>query len=1577
MAQVGRISGPLLEANLERNGIDIAFRNDLDTVQLLYLDVNSGRIAVNRGVAAADLDVTDTTIRTVNLIGDTAPIANYTFSSNNIDVSTGDIFLNAGEAIVLSNLETEEFYATENKISTVNPNVNIDLIPNGTGTLEIFNDLRVIGDLHATGNITLDGTITFGDSLSQDTVTFDVDVSSDIVPTLTDTYALGSVTKRWNNLYTLLVNGTLVTAGAAEVSGIDLTKRQEYTLYVATNGDDTNVGDHSQGPLATIQEAISRIPVNNTSLYTIHIFPGTYAEQLPLVVPPYVTIAGNDIRNTVIVPAVSYEDKDVFHLNGQTTVQNLTVKNFYYNSTNNTGYAFRFAPNGVITSRSPYVQNVSVITQGSTTSVDDPRGFVIGDAGRGAYINGAELNSSSFDASMLFHSVTMITPGVDAVTMTNGVRVEWLNSFTYFANRGLYAVNGVSGRTSQDGSTINRGAEIRSIGSASIYGNYGAVADGDDTLMYLITHNFAYIGTGKDVSNDKTLVIQSQETVELNSGKIYYQTQDHTGTFRVGDNFFVDFDKGTTSVDISTLTTNSLSGLIINTGTNATTITGSKLETGNIRVSGNLIQSLTDELNVVGASGEINLLDNTNISANLDITGNFSFDGTLSLAGNEVTDGLRFNVEFEQNFNPNQHLQFSLGTPSKQWLVAYLNRLEAGDFSVYDNVIETNVTNANLELRANGTGLVRVPDSATFSNALDVDGNSTFDDTVIQGTLTLSGAVTQTGDISVTNDITVSQNLTVGASAQFEEILVDDNIITTTSSNTNLELRASGTGIVNIQESAQIQQNLSVDDITAQSDVNVTLNVLADNAVIGNVELNDNYIQATGLNQSLTFESTRNVTVSVDDVTFGQALTVQGATDLQTTAITGLISHTGNRTQTGDYDIAGEFFVDQILVEDNFITSLTADTNLVLSADGIGEITVPVNDVEITNNLTVSGFTDLQNITITNVLTHTGNRQQTGNYNIAGEFTNGNILIEDNFITTTDLNSNLELRANGTGTILIPSNGVEITNDLTVGLVTDIQSSSVTGTLTHTGNRTQTGTYTQTGNLDVTGSIDVNSLAQFTDVKINGNILTTTLGNNDLVLNADGNGIVLIQSDLIIDNDLSAQSITVTGDIVIDQDLDIENISIPPSIIDIGDNYISTKVSNADLELRANGTGTVSVTVNNVEISQNLTVSGNTNLQSTVITGLLTHTGNRTQVGDHHQTGNLTVNGEASISNAAQLDDIRINQNNLRSTNGNLVLTTNGTGQVTFSSLRVFQNLSTATLTAGNIIINNTLALEMLESSTDVQIFDNVITTTNTNSNLELRTNGTGDIELEALKFNTSTIQTDTANIIISANDTVNISATGALKIPVGTTLQRTNTVGDLRFNSADNVFEARGQTSTITFNGVYSSDRRTSVLAHPTNNALLFTVNQTPVGTIAATGLTIHGLQTDDILFNNNRISTTVSNSNLELRADGTGELVIDNLSVKDNFIKNNSTPITIASTGFGYSKLATTVGAVFPSGTVGQRPAVETPPQTGDTRFNTTDEVLEVWDGSTYIVASGTSSTISESEFNDLVLEYTLILG
>ena len=67
MSQVGRISGPLLTANLERNGINLTFRNTSSDTQLLFLDVNSGKIGVNKGTTGYDLDVAGTT-RSTNLL---------------------------------------------------------------------------------------------------------------------------------------------------------------------------------------------------------------------------------------------------------------------------------------------------------------------------------------------------------------------------------------------------------------------------------------------------------------------------------------------------------------------------------------------------------------------------------------------------------------------------------------------------------------------------------------------------------------------------------------------------------------------------------------------------------------------------------------------------------------------------------------------------------------------------------------------------------------------------------------------------------------------------------------------------------------------------------------------------------------------------------------------------------------------------------------------------------------------------------------------------------------------------------------------------------------------------------------------------------------------------------------------------------------------------------------------------------------------------------------------------------------------------------------------------------------------
>ena len=201
--------------------------------------------------------------------------------------------------------------------------------------------------------------------------------------------------------------------------------------------------------------------------------------------------------------------------------------------------------------RSPYLRNITVLTKGSSTSASDPRGYDSGDAGRGALIDGSVAVQNSRSASALFHAVTFYTPGQVGLTAKSGVRVEWLNSFTYFASTGIKLEQG-SGRTAPDGSTVY-GAELRSIASACVYGNKGLEADGANNLAYLVNQNFAYIGAGKNVTNDNTLTVRANEVVKSNNAKVYYTTQDQRGNFRVGDNFLVDLENERTSFDVESI----------------------------------------------------------------------------------------------------------------------------------------------------------------------------------------------------------------------------------------------------------------------------------------------------------------------------------------------------------------------------------------------------------------------------------------------------------------------------------------------------------------------------------------------------------------------------------------------------------------------------------------------------------------------------------------------------------------------------------------------------------------------------------------------------------------------------------------------------------------------------------------------------------------------------------------------------------------------------------------------------------------------------------------------------------------
>jgi hypothetical protein len=697
---VGRISGPLLAANLERNGINLNVKNTLSDTSLLHLDATALKLGFNTDVTTDEIQVSGMSQMPSMIASTELKIGNLIWGNgSNINSLDSPIVLQAavGGRINLSGFATDQIEINDNSIKSYNTNSNIDLRPNGTGTTEIPTNLELFGSLHSQSNITFDGNITIG-SDDEDTLVLNAEMTNDLNPGTNNTLKLGKAGKRFGEIHPGVVNGEVINSGDIIAGTASMNLRVGNIFYVSKNGNDSAVGDSVQGPMLTIKAALARADASTQGPVEIHIFPGEYEEIFPLEIPTNVSIVGHNMRGVIIKPTAGTNTNNCFLMNGETTVQHVTIKDFF-----SPGHAFSFATDTVVTSRSPYVQNVSVITAGSVTSASDPRGFAQGDAGKGALVDGANVLSASQEASMLFHSVTFITPGVDAITMTNGVRVEWLNSFTYFANRGLYAVRGVTGHLSTDGSTTQFGAEIRSIGSANVYGNYGAVADGADTIMYLIQHNFGYIGSGKFLDNDPSRAIQAQETSELNSGNIYFSSTDHLGNFRVGDQFFVDLESGESSIVITEAQVNALNGINVTTGGSTSILNGAQASTGNLIITNNTLFSSPGSINVAG---------------NVVMSGDFTIGGSAIGFGNDANDTISFAQEIDQNIVPDISGAYSLGLASKTWKKAWLSAAQSDDVLIQDNFITTTETNNDLEFRAQSTGAVLLEDIAVDENKL-------------------------------------------------------------------------------------------------------------------------------------------------------------------------------------------------------------------------------------------------------------------------------------------------------------------------------------------------------------------------------------------------------------------------------------------------------------------------------------------------------------------------------------------------------------------------------------------------------------------------------------------------------------------------------------------------------------------------------------------------------------------------------------------------------------------------------------------------------------------------------------------
>ena len=317
------------------------------------------------------------------------------------------------------------------------------------------------------------------------------------------------------------------------------------------------------------------------------------------------------------------------------------------------------------------------------------------------------------------------------------------------------------------------------------------------------------------------------------------------------------------------------------------------------------------------------------------------------------------------------------------------------------------------------------------------------------------------------------------------------------------------------------------------------------------------------------------------------------------------------------------------------------------------------------------------------------------------------------------------------------------------------------------------------------------------------------------------------------------------------------------------------------------------------------------------------------------------VNSRIGIKTAAPSTDLDVN-GHTRSTNLTVDTQLN-VGDLHFTGNTITSDSSTINFAAAAgeaTVYHSRLQID------DLQLQGNTISTTVSNSSIEIDPNGTGTVNIIA-----------NTNITGNLGVTGNISATG--NVVIGGNIQ----IGD-------------ALTDNIIFNASIRSD-----LVPETDNtydlgSAAFRWRAVYAANLYTDIITVPALDVGNLMFRDNEITTTTG-QDLYIDGNGAGGVRLGNFRIVDNVITNITSGAVsqIAQTGIGYFKIQGTNGFVPPVGASGNRPTAYA--VLGMTRFNTDSAALEIWDGADWASPAGASGAVSVAEANDIAAQLALTLG
>ena len=357
--------------------------------------------------------------------------------------------------------------------------------------------------------------------------------------------------------------------------------------------------------------------------------------------------------------------------------------------------------------------------------------------------------------------------------------------------------------------------------------------------------------------------------------------------------------------------------------------------------------------------------------------------------------------------------------------------------------------------------------------------------------------------------------------------------------------------------------------------------------------------------------------------------------------------------------------------------------------------------------------------------------------------------------------------------------------------------------------------------------------------------------------------------------------------------------------LDINGFNITSARSNEDIVLSPAGTGGVIASgirlagtqisaddSSAITVAEALQINGATNID-----GAATATSTLAVTGATTLSSTLAVTSTSTFSDGVTAESIITNSITSNGSNADLSLQPSGTGDVVISALRVngttldssdstkvtiaeavditgaVTAASTVAIT-GAATLSSTLAVTGATTLTttnidNINIYDNYITS-DSNADINITAGGTGNVIVGSLTINGTAISSADSSLI-QLNEAVNISGAtdiaGALTT-IGQTI--TGTVAITGQADIDYVRIVDNKITTNASNAVLEISANSSGTIDIQN--AMTTIGQTVTGTVSVTGQ----LNADNLRMDGNAITSTNSNGAITITPDGTGQITL-----------------------------------------------------------------------------------------------------